>query len=136
MTKFDLLVFIDDDDITNAFHEIIVEVSDLCKTAIFINDPLKGIAYFQNILEMEDKLPQVLFLDINMPKMNGWEFIEALKKVGLKQLPIIIILSTSDYDKDIERSKTTAEVYKYLNKPLAEGQLEELFEELKPILSP
>lgn len=131
MTKFQSFLFIDDDHFTNAFHDIVVETSGLCDNSTFIEDPLQGIAFFKDKYEQGEQLPQVLFLDINMPKMNGWEFIDALKQLAIRQLPIIVMLSTSTYQDDIDKAMSIPEIYKYLSKPLTNQQLEELLEDLK-----
>ncbi len=134
MTKFNFLLFIDDDEITNAFHEIIVDTADICDRNLFISDPVEGIDFFKGLANKKEVFPEILFLDINMPKMNGWEFIEALKALNLESLPIIIMLSTSTYERDIQLAASNELVYKYINKPLEENILKALLSELAPIL--
>jgi len=71
MSKFDLLLFIDDDLLTNTFHEMVVNNAGLSMQNRFFSDPLEGIEYFRQYRNKNFVNPDVLFLDINMPKMNG-----------------------------------------------------------------
>ena len=72
--------------------------------------------------------PNLIFLDINMPAMNGWEFIEEFKKLD----PVftedikIVLLTTSNNPEDFERSKQIELVSEYINKPLSKEILEDL----------
>jgi CheY-like chemotaxis protein len=78
------------------------------------------------LLNKMTELPQVIFLDINMPGMNGWEFLHQIKKVErLKYIPVLIY-STSSHDKDISAAQTSGAIG-YCVKPLD-------FEGLKTII--
>lgn len=71
-----------------------------------------------------------MFLDINMPLMNGWEFLEAYKKIDEKQKSeiIIIMLTTSLNPSEQEKSKTFDEVTDFHKKPLTESTLSKVLE--------
>ena len=64
--------------------------------------------------------PDLIFLDINMPGMNGWEFLEEYNRLNKKLhgQVIIIMLTTSDNPDDAERSKTWNFISDYITKPL------------------
>ncbi|HEY8897763.1 MAG TPA: response regulator [Niastella sp.] len=79
-----------------------------------------------DLLNNMQELPQVIFLDINMPGMSGWEFLQQIKKFErLKNIPVLIY-STSSHDKDIEAAQTSGAIG-YCVKPLD-------FEGLKTII--
>jgi len=76
MKKFNSLLFIDDDKLTNTYHELILKNSKVCENAKFFLSAEKAIEHLRSIISDEKKtLPDVIFLDINMPIMNGWEFV-------------------------------------------------------------
>jgi CheY-like chemotaxis protein len=67
-----------------------------------------------------DRIPQIIFLDIMMPHMDGFGFLEELGKLGenVKSKSKVIMLSTSESFKDLNRANQSRYVYKFLNKPL------------------
>ena len=76
----------------------------------------------------QDNLPDIIFLDINMPGMDGWEFLDDLQNISQtaqKQIKVII-LSSSHFDIDIEKSKHFKSVAEYVSKPLTTEILESL----------
>ena len=123
-------ILIDDDPIINLVHRrVIQKVEDAAPIEIFISG-IKALEYFKT----SESVPQIVFLDINMPEMNGFEFLDELiknkniKKVGLS----IYILTSSLNNKDRETAKRYAILKGYLGKPLnveAMVQLKEQFSE-------
>ena len=77
-----------------------------------------------------DALPDMILLDINMPLMNAWEFLDEYKRLvpSFKKDIKLFILSSSVYRKDVEKSTSYAEVLDYIYKPLTKEKLIELQE--------
>jgi CheY-like chemotaxis protein len=77
-----------------------------------------------------DRLPDMIFLDINMPIMNGWDFLERYKSIQQKitKLITIYIMSSSVDPRDISRSKKYRSVKDYVLKPVTRPALEKIFE--------
>lgn len=131
MEKFNFLVFIDDDHPTNVYHEIILDESQICETSRFFLSPLEALAFFEELSQQKDpEIPEIIFLDINMPRMSGWEFLQKFQQLNFTQYPRVIMLSSSNYHKDVERGKEFPMVCKYLEKPLNEENLTTLFQEI------
>jgi len=129
MSKFKQLVFIDDDNPTNVYHKIIVEESNLCDEAIFFESGIKAFEYFKNLTEQDEyQLPEMIFLDINMPVMNGWDFIKAFDQLPIKNPLFIVLLTTSLSTLDKEKADKIGKVHKFISKPLQVEMLQELNE--------
>ncbi len=127
--KINLLV-IDDDDINIFIIKKIVE-----KTGFAVNMAAKtngqlAIEYLQGIADQAETLPHLILIDINMPVLNGWEFIEAYEKLNIKESIDMYMLSSSVYENDIEKAKTYKVVKGFISKPLSIDRLVELFREV------
>ncbi len=130
MSKFKQLIFIDDDNPTNVYHRIIVEQSELCEEAIFFEGAVEAYEYFKELVKQDNYiLPDLIFLDINMPVMNGWDFIEEFKKLNIPTPLFIVLLTTSLSMMDKERADEIGLIHKFLNKPLEVENLVSLQEE-------
>jgi len=75
-------------------------------------------------------LPNYIFLDINMPKMDGWQFLEEFERLKIYQAGIIHIymLSSSVYIEDINRSQSNSLVEDFITKPMTTERLKAIFE--------
>jgi CheY-like chemotaxis protein len=95
------VLIIDDDPGVIFLHEIIVKESKLNLTPESFKDAREALEYIIFLDNAESRL--LLFLDINMPKMNGWEFLDALiEKVKIADIKVVMVtssLSKSDRDK-------------------------------------
>lgn len=131
MEKFNFLVFIDDDHPSNVYHEIVLDDSQLCEESLFFISSQKGFEYFEELSKQKaPKIPDILFLDINMPYMDGWEFLEKFQHLNFAVFPKVIMLSSSNYPKDKERGKAFPLVYTYIEKPLNENVLRTILHDL------
>lgn len=122
------VLFIDDDYAVNRYHEII-----LGKTARqsnlslqFYTNPLEAIDYFKSAKKSE--YPKLIFLDINMPLMNGWEFIDEFENINLAEDISIIILTTSSNPSYKSRADALKPVKEFKNKPMNEVNFKHLIE--------
>ncbi len=70
--------------------------------------------------------PSLILLDINMPRMNGFEFLEALQALNLRNAPAVVIVSSSDHENDRTRAASSPLVKDYLTKPLSRSVASEL----------
>jgi CheY-like chemotaxis protein len=98
-----------------------------------IGDGLLAISYLNENTDKPHLLPDIIFLDLSMPVMDGWEFLKeyALLQPRLKKKIALFIVSSSISPHEVERSKTFQVVTDFLIKPLAKGKIREIFEELE-----
>ncbi|MEP2981211.1 MAG: response regulator [Lentilitoribacter sp.] len=86
------------------------------------------------ILAAADVHPQVIFLDINMPRMNGHEFLEKYSEIyGEKNCSVVVMLTSSDQENDKQQSMAYNAVVDYFTKPLSIKAIDTLCDENKNI---
>ena len=123
--KINLLV-IDDDDINIFIIKKIVEKTGLNINMVSKNNGQQAIDYIKETLTNSDQFPNLMLIDINMPIMNGWEFVEAYQMLNITQSADMYILSSSVYENDIEKTKSYTSVRGFISKPLSIERLKEL----------
>ncbi|MBB5636367.1 CheY-like chemotaxis protein [Pedobacter cryoconitis] len=126
-TKINLLV-IDDDDINIFIIKKIVEKTGYEAKMVAKTNGLMAIDYLKELIESDQILPHLILIDINMPVLNGWEFLDAYEKLGIQNDIDMYMLSSSVYENDIEKAKTYKTVKGFISKPLSIERLVELFE--------
>ncbi len=118
-----LILSIDDDRVTQMLNQMIFSRTAFAKKCLpFINGD-EAINYFQQLTEMAgtpDNTPAVIFLDLNMPIIGGWEFMAKMKEKFIHQFPGIkvVILSSSIDPDEKKRADENPNVIAFLNKPL------------------
>ncbi len=127
--KIDLVCLVDDDSIYTFSVKKILEESPIFKNHIIFNDARTALKHFKSVANVAEKIPDVLFLDINMPVMNGWEFLEGFAKLkpSLSKNVTIYIVSSSPNPADIEKAKLMSDVAQYIIKPINIAQFEKIF---------
>ena len=129
--KIKLACIIDDDKIYVNLVRKIIETKKLCDHLLIFKDGKEGIDYFETLLQNFEKehLPEVILLDLNMPVMDGWEFLERFTKIKNKfNSPITLyVVSSSINAIDIEKAKSLSSVQNYLIKPVKIDELEAVF---------
>jgi CheY-like chemotaxis protein len=126
--KYDSVLLIDEDDIDNFINERMITTSNFAKRVVVKTSAISALEYLKEIAP-SGNYPKIIFLDLNMPIMDGFGFLEEFDKLA-KQYPAlaetskIIVLSSSISPADINKASTNPYVIKYLNKPLSEKYLD------------
>jgi len=126
-------LLIDDDEATNFLHKREISKSEIKSEVNVVENGEEGINFIKDLLAKGEPLPTVIFLDINMPRMNGWEFLEEYEKIttGLKlNANIVVMLTTSLNPDDEKKAKLYTSICKYLTKPLKIITLPEIIKQV------
>ena len=133
VTKLRLILLIDDDIDDNFFHRRVITKANVAEDVVECLDGKDALDFLKNEGKYagENKpypQPGLLFLDINMPKMNGWEFLDAYEKLPphIKGGPVVAMLTTSANEQDLAQAKKYDIVKDYRNKPLTEDMLKDI----------
>ncbi len=124
--KFERVLLIDDNDIDNFINERMITTNMFSKTVIIKNSAELALQFLKDNEGNDSAMPQLIFLDLNMPVMDGFGFLEEFEKLSdkIRKNAKVIVLSSSISPEDINRASTNQYVVKYVNKPLNEKYLE------------
>jgi len=127
--KINLLV-IDDDDINIFIIKKIVDKTGFDIEMTSKSNGQQAVEFLQTAITNQTAFPDLILIDINMPVMNGWEFVEAYTKLKVPKDVDLYILSSSVYENDIEKTKSYTNVKGFISKPLSMERLIELLKDL------
>ncbi len=120
--KLNCILVVDDDEPTNYFTQMILEECGCVENIRIVQSGMEALAYLERSesgSQDEDyPSPDLLFLDINMPAMDGWEFLEEYKKMNIRTRIIVVMLTTSLFPEDKLKAESIPEISGYENKPL------------------
>ncbi|OCX52458.1 transcriptional regulator [Mucilaginibacter sp. PPCGB 2223] len=119
---------IDDDKIYVYGLKKLISIKQLCPNLIEFENGKLAIDFLANP-ENQATLPDIIFLDINMPVMDGWDFMDNYVKIKpqLGKKITVYMISSSISNEDIDRAKSISDVSDYLIKPVSPNKLIELF---------
>jgi len=130
--KFTNVMLIDDSDLDNFINKKIIEHSQFAKNVFVHSNAKNALAFFDNLINLGDGqqelYPEIIFVDINMTVMNGFQFIEELLKNFERLLvkPKLFILTSSQFREDRQRATDLSPDIGFLSKPLTAHILESL----------
>lgn len=130
-TILELVLLIDDSTIDNFVNKKIIEKSAFAKETIAFTNAGDALKYLSDIDELqlnEKKIPSLIFLDLNMPLINGFRFLELYNKLSpfIKSRCKIIILTTSINPHDKTLALSDKNTIAFYSKPLISNNLDEL----------
>lgn len=121
-SKYETTMLIDDSEIDNFINLKMLEGCNFSDRTYIHTNGKSAIEVLKNIERMGEKslFPDIIFLDLNMPIMDGYQFADEFEKlpIELRGKTKIIILTTSLNPSDMERAKKYTQIVKYINKPL------------------
>ncbi|MDH5365402.1 MAG: response regulator [Cyclobacteriaceae bacterium] len=124
----DLVMLVDDNDTDNFISKRIIEITKFANEVEVKNSGKKALDYLRENENNEERLPDLIFLDINMPIVDGFVFLYEFEKFNtlIKNKCKVIILSSSDNKRDIDKIVNNDHVIRFITKPLTESALSEI----------
>jgi CheY-like chemotaxis protein len=129
--KYRTVMLIDDNEIDNLINQKMIEAASVTENIYTHTGAKSAIEFLKNMekLDVAEKvLPDVIFLDIDMPLMDGFQFLDEFEKLTAvaKKKCKIVMLTSSINPQDFNRSKKYDNVKLYLNKPLSHDSIMKL----------
>lgn len=118
--KYTLYIIVDDDPINNFITQRIILKANPDADVVTFTEPEEGLEYVLSLFAKPNDGKAILLLDINMPAMTGWQFMEHLEREGkvVGEQLLIYILSSSIDAADREKAKVNSYIRDYIMKPL------------------
>jgi len=132
METIENLCIIDDDNVFQFLTRIIVEKTQMVKAIRIFSNGKEAIDFLYLSQNEPDKIPDVILLDLNMPIMDGWEFLDEFIQLRphLGRKITIYIVSSSIDPRDIEKARNINEVTDYIIKPVTQEKFTKLLQML------
>lgn len=129
--KIGCILLIDDNPDDNFFHERVIRNNQFSDCVIAKESARAALTYLRSKNPNDSEKIDIIFLDINMPGMNGWEFLEEYEKLdkSLQSGIIIVMLTTSDNPDDREKARKWNFMSGFRTKPLTKEMMEEIISE-------
>jgi CheY-like chemotaxis protein len=126
--KIGNLWIIDDDPMSSFYIKRLAELGELANIITIYDKAQWAIDYLLHHKKSIEHLPDIILLDIYMPEMDGWTFLEKYTEIkqNLSKNIDIYIISSSGHARDVSRARTFPEVKAYLQKPVTKDQLKAL----------
>jgi CheY-like chemotaxis protein len=124
----DLVLLVDDNDTDNFISKRIIEITKFARRVEVKSSGKGALDYLKEHQSTPENIPNLIFLDINMPIVDGFVFLYEFEKFNelVRSKCKVIILSSSDNKRDIDKIVNNNHVIKFITKPLTEVALDEI----------
>ncbi len=126
MAKFSEVLLVEDDPITILVCDRMIKLTSFAEKVITCENGKIALDFLATLESQQ--LPPIIFLDINMPVMNGWDFLDEFEilKLNFTNLPRIYLLSSTVDPEDYKKAKKFPQVADFISKPLSKDTLNEI----------
>ena len=125
MIEREILV-IDDDPIILMIHQVVLEFALPAVTCQYFSEAQKALFYMKERIGMGKEF--LLFLDINMPVLNGWDLLDEIKNSDFKENVYVVMVTSSVNEGDKIKAGSYSNIHSFISKPLKEEYIEKLRE--------
>lgn len=124
--EISLACIIDDDPIFIFGTKKMMSYSGICESFLIFKNGKEAYDHLSIIIKENKSLPDIILLDINMPIMNGWQFLDEIIKIDIPKELKIFIVSSSENPEDIEKAKEYNFIKNYVVKPINPTKLKQI----------
>lgn len=126
------ILLVDDSEADNFIHRRVITKAACANRVAVCEDGQEALDYLASTRDAVPPRPSLIFLDINMPRMDGWEFLKAYESAGQANSPVVVMLTTSCNPDDRSRAESYSSVSAFLSKPLSRESLGAVLQTLFP----
>jgi response regulator of citrate/malate metabolism len=122
------LWIIDDDPMASFYIKRLAELGELASIITIYDKAQWAIDYLLHHKKSPEHLPDLILLDIYMPEMDGWDFLQKYAEIRdhLAKRIDIYLISSSNHARDVQKANSFQDVKAYLQKPVTKEQLKEI----------
>lgn len=131
MKQPDIACIIDDDQMFTYLLTKQMKLVGFCKNLLVFYNGLEALRYLRPILESPESLPDVILLDLNMPVMDGWQFLDEFVTFRVAKKVTVYIVSSSISTEDHERARRYSAVSQFYVKPISQDNLAGMLQEMQ-----
>ena len=121
--KNKITYIIDDDKLSIKLISMLITKNNFCEEIISFYNPQVALDSLKNNCNNPSQLPDIILLDLNMPILDGWQFLDEFILLSLKKEIFIFIVSSSIDPSDFEMAKKYKMVKSYIVKPITAEKL-------------
>ncbi|MBX2898501.1 MAG: response regulator [Cyclobacteriaceae bacterium] len=127
--SLETVYLVDDNEVDLFVQRRFIEMRKFARNIVTFSSPSRAL---EAIVANPNQVPDILFLDLNMPMINGFEFLERLREASrqLSERLRVVVLTSSDSQRDRERALAFGNVVNFVPKPLTIQSLDELLASL------
>lgn len=130
--KYATIMLVDDNDLDNIINQKMIESSYFAKRINIHTSSHSALEFLKNLERekepIQEMIPEIIFLDINMPLMNGFQFLDEYEKLNetFRNKIKIVMLTTSNNPNDLKKAKENKNVEYVISKPLTKEELDQI----------
>lgn len=129
MTKIETACIIDDDPIFVFAAKRMMHLANFCERFLVFHNGKKALESLEPLMRNGDNLPEVVLLDLNMPVMDGWQFLDQFIQIPTSKKVMVYIVTSSIDPEDLNRAKSYEVVSNYIVKPINLDMLTEILKD-------